>query len=59
MDGGFGAARTPIPAWGRGVSVEPEFILFVAALVLTAVVVGVVVLLLRRAFREEREGDRR
>ena len=40
-------------------SVEPEFILFGAAIVLTLVVVGAVFLLLRRAFREEREGGSR
>jgi hypothetical protein len=41
------------------VSVEPEFILFGAAAVLTLAVLGGVILLLRRAFREEREGGHR
>jgi hypothetical protein len=37
------------------VSLEPEFILFAAAAVLTLLVVAAVAVLLRKAFREERE----
>lgn len=40
-------------------TIEPEFILFGAAVALTLVVLVAVTLLLRRAFREEREGGRR
>jgi hypothetical protein len=39
-------------------SIEPEFALFVAAGVLTVIVAVVVGLLLRHAFREERERQR-
>jgi len=37
---------------------EPEFVLFVAAGVLTVIVAVVVGLLLRHAFREERQRER-
>ena len=43
-------------------SMEPEFVLFIAAGVLTVIVAVVVGLLLRHAFREERkrqEGERK
>lgn len=51
--------RLRLPARRRGVSVEPEFILFAAAAVLTLAVLVAAVLLLRKAFREERRENGR